>query len=183
MHNFFNDKKEQSAAWSQLSLVEVYSEWFLEIQSFQNLSLAENKLQYVPPALLKMQKLTRLDLSFNKICEIPHEIFNMPCLRWLDLKGNEIRAFPPVSSWSKFLTYLNLSGNKLTKIDNSIADSNMQDLNLARNRLAYVPDCIWNIDSLKNLWLSGNSYIEALPPDLAKLKNLAYLEIKDMVKV
>ncbi|XP_065061077.1 leucine-rich repeat serine/threonine-protein kinase 2-like [Rhopilema esculentum] len=183
LHYFFNDKEEQSAVWSQLLLVEAYSGWFLEIKSFQNLSLAENKLQYVPTVLLKMQRLTRLDLSFNKICEIPHEIFNMPSLRWLDLTDNEIRAFPPVSSWSKFFIYLNLSGNKLTTIDDSIADSNLQELNLARNRLAYVPDCIWNIGSLKSLWLSGNSYIEALPPDLAKLKNLGYLEIKDMVKL
>eukprot|EP00961_Rhodomonas_salina_P218689 2955573-Rhodomonas_salina.2 len=58
------------------------------------LSLQDNVVQSIPPAITSLEKLTHLNLSGNVLKEIPPEIGAMTALRYLSLEDNQLMALP-----------------------------------------------------------------------------------------
>lgn len=171
------------ADWHGLALGRVLPEWLKEIDDYKRVVLSHNLLTKVPDGLIDMKNLLKLDLAKNSIEEVPKEIFELKQLRNLNLLSNDIRYLPNVSEWSKAMKVLNLKENNLRFLDDSIAESELEDLNLAENNLGHVPECICEIKTLQTLDLSRNKFITILPPDLAKLTKLNYLGIEHMDQV
>ena len=176
-------RKEEEAEWQSLDLDCVRPEWIERIVEYRKLVLSHNSLGFFPGTITDMKLLTRLDLSKNYIEEFPKELFEMKHLRDLNLSTNRMRFFPKVDNWTKSLKTLNLKENFITFIDNSISQSELENLNLSDNKLSCVPLCICEVKTLTVLDISRNHNITVLPPDLAKLSKLEYLGIEKMKQV
>eukprot|EP00794_Sanderia_malayensis_P020289 gene20289-22275_t len=179
--NYCNIQGE--ADWHGLALSNIQPSWIEEIRSYKKLVLSHNNLNTVPIKIIKMKHLLRLDLAKNVIDEIPKEIFELPLLRNLNLSNNEISQLPKVNEWSKSMKILNLEGNNLRVLHESIEQSELEDLNLSRNSLIVIQDCICNIKTLTTLDFSSNSSITVFPPELAKLTKLSFFGMKNMSQV
>ena len=175
--------KEGEADWQGLALNCILPDWIESIINYKELILSYNLLNFFPRTITNMKLLTRLDLSRNSIEKLPKELFEMKHLRSLNFSSNRVRLLPKVDEWSRSLKTLNLKENFLSVIDNSISQSELEDLNLSDNRLSFVPLCICEIKTLTTLDLSQNQNITVLPPDLAKLSKLEYLGTQRMKQV
>ena len=174
---------DEEVDWHGLALNRLLPEWVIGILNYKKLILSHNLLESIPCEITEMHHLARLDLAKNSIEEVPKELFELKNLRNLNLSSNEIQYLPKVDEWSKTMKILNLKGNSLRFVDFSIADSELEDLNLAQNELSSVQQCICQIKTLQVLDLSENKKITILPPDLAKLSKLNYLGIENMDQV
>ena len=67
----------------------------LSCQSLSTLSLSENRLPAVPPAVLGLRRLTALSLASNDISDLPPALGALPALSRIALEGNPLRAVPP----------------------------------------------------------------------------------------
>ena len=177
-------KREKGKAdWYDLALKSMRPEWIESIINYKELILSYNLLDSFPRTITNMKLLTRLDLSRNSIEKVPKELFEMKHLRSLNFSSNRVRFLPKVDEWTRSLKTLYLKENFLSVIDNSISQSELEDLNLSNNRLSCVPLCICEIKTLTTLDLSQNQNITVLPPDLAKLSKLKYLGTERMKQV
>lgn len=184
LFEIFCKEKEAEADWHGLALSRLLPDWIRGIIGYKKLILSHNSLNSFPREIVGMQHLSTLNLTKNSIEEdLPKEIFELRHLRSLNLSFNQIHYLPKVDEWSKSLKILNLKGNKLRFVDYSIADSELEDLNLAQNELSAVQPCICDIKTLQVLDLSKNKKITVLPPDLAKLSNLNVLGLEQMEQV
>ena len=183
LFEIYCNKTLLEADWHGLALGRVPLEWLKEIDDYKRVVLSHNLLTKVPEGIIDMKNLLKLDLAKNGIEEVPKEIFELKQLRNLNLLSNEIHCLPKVPEWSKAMKVLNLKENDLRFLDESIAESELEDLNLAENNLGQVPECICEIKTLQTLDLSRNKFITILPPDLAKLTKLNYLGIEHMDQV
>lgn len=102
-------------------------------KSLKNLSLSQNSLEFIPPALFKLTELTSLDLSVNKICQLSFAFKQLKQLKTLNLSQNSIASLPytivklnlqsvelssnPLPSRSKCLEVIRESHQNLAEID------------------------------------------------------------------
>ena len=175
------------ADWHGLALSVIQHTWIDEIINFTKLMVSHNMLKELPDNVTKMKNLLWLDVSHNKLTEIPKELFELPLLRNLNVSFNFLEELPQVTTgeWSNSIKILNVRANLLETLPDTIAESCIEDLNLADNSLNHVPPSVFHMKTLTNLNISGNRYITVLPPDLEKLSKLTTLELKgkDQVSV
>ena len=173
------------ADWHGLALSVIQHTWIDEIINFRKLMVSHNTLKELPDSVTKMKNLLRLDVSHNNLTEIPKELFELPLLRNLNVSFNYLEELPEVTAgeWSNSIKILNVRANTLKTLPGTIADSCIEDLNLADNSLYHVPPSVCHVKTLTNLDISRNRYITVLPPDLGKLSKLTTLGLKGMDQV
>lgn len=123
----------------------------------EELSLAGNQLQELPPEIGQLRGLVRLQLSGNQLCSLPDSIGQLPSLAGLWLHGNLLQRLPAELGSLSSLTQLSLSGNCLEELPSSLSSlAALQELSAAGNRLADLPAGIGELTALTKLHLHGN---------------------------
>lgn len=125
-------------------------------------------------ALISFPNLTRLNLTKNKISFV---YFNAPKLRSLDLSDNLVDEIDlePLSS----LIALHLSGNKFTKVEWTLGDSPISEIDLSYNLL--LEEVIIESENLETLSLQHTN-IKHLKLNAPKLECVDFREGKITTK-
>ncbi|XP_067629202.1 protein flightless-1 isoform X2 [Eurosta solidaginis] len=158
------------------------------LEELTTLDLSHNKLKEVPEGLERAKSLLVLNLSNNQIKSIPNTLFiHLTDLLFLDLSKNHLETLPPQTRRLANLQTLNLADNPLelfqlrqlpslhnleslnmrntqrTLLNFPItldSLSNLAELDLSRNMLPKIPDCVYNLPNLKRINLSDNAITE-----------------------
>ncbi|CAA0809818.1 Probable LRR receptor-like serine/threonine-protein kinase [Striga hermonthica] len=162
---------------------------FAGLRQLNQLDLSYNQFSGdVPRTIDGCESLAYLDLSNNKFeRSIPPSLGNIRALRELDLSNNDLSGLIPESlEGLKFLQYFNVSYNKL---EGMIPTGNLpkelsklaflEEFHVAVNQLSgSIPPWIFNVSTLKILYLSINRFNGILPlsPELS-LTNLIELSL------
>lgn len=185
-----------SLSLSKAKLASVPGDLFKNLPYLEKLELNENNLSRLPVEITYLTKLVYLSVARNKLEFLPTEFSSLKSLRSLDIHSNNVREFF-VGMENIELTYLNISSNvfgnlstdvpfyrnlsvdsKLAKslmffiaADNQFDDgmwslfncfTNLKVLNLSYNNFADVS--FLRLANLSELYLSGNK-LTALPGD------------------
>lgn len=146
------------------------------------LFLSDNKLEHLPASIAKLKSLTEIYLDNNhdlrsiqqlnglpnlthlkadhcKIQEIP---MNLPQLHHLHMGYNQLTELIELGTLgdqtSHSVTFY-FSGNSIGKISPSITSlRTLHSLNLNNNQLNDLPDFLWEIPSLRNLYIRNNPF-------------------------
>eukprot|EP00934_Nitzschia_sp_Nitz4_P003673 Nitzschia sp. Nitz4//scaffold115_size69933//47363//53133//NITZ4_006008-RA/size69933-snap-gene-0.86-mRNA-1//-1//CDS//3329533517//3663//frame0 len=135
--------------------------------TLHKLSLAGNRLSSIPPKLVVcMPLLKTLDLSQCELHQLP-ETWKLPRLRRLNLSHNRLTDFLEETMLEGLgeLEDLNMYGNKISVLvlpHNPKLLSNLETLNLGYNDLAYIPDELDRLKSLRTLKVMNN-LLEKIP--------------------
>lgn len=130
-------------------------------------------------SVLKRSQLNRLTIE-RATQVLPRQIWNLNHLTELNLVDCNLDALPDrLTRLGKTLKLLNLSGNRLEKIDKLFFARmpNLVSMNLANNRIAFIPLDIVLSKNLVSLDLSNNR-LTALPYTLIYLRKLADLNVR-----
>ncbi|XP_066557623.1 leucine-rich repeat serine/threonine-protein kinase 1 isoform X2 [Amia ocellicauda] len=174
------------------------------------LKASSNCLESLPNTISIFWKnhLKEVDFSDNALKELPSYIFQLEGLVSLKLCGNQLSALPMPNKWKcSQLKTLDLSRNQLGKSDEGTKSRrlaffttwNRRDpdpvysiefpgilrhclevLFLNDNQLESVPQSVFNLRNLTELYLSNNPGIRELPSELGQLSNLWQLDIEDL---
>ncbi|KAK7291277.1 hypothetical protein RIF29_06285 [Crotalaria pallida] len=173
----------------------------LKLTSLETLNLVDcHSLEKFPEILGKMEKITVLHLVGTLIIELPYSIQNLTMLKELVteeyrifqlLPSNKIRAmfpslevlwiFPKDESQHGHISFDECFPTLLT----SLSNSRLRVLHLPENGLTFVPACITEFHSLRELCLDSCEYlveIRWIPPNLELLdaagcESLKYLDL------
>ena len=156
---------------------------------FNVLDLQCNKLRGIPVGLEEATGLLVLNLAHNNITEIPQQTFVKLCdLIHLDLSHNGLETLPPQMRRLNNLKVMNLSNNPLgfaqlrqlpslialkelylsnTQRTSANLPQSLEELagtieviDLSKNELASIPECLYECTALKRLNLSENKIAE-----------------------
>lgn len=146
---------ESEAVNIDLGSNRIYPEKLLkdQLKSCNWLSLAANDLDDIDFHMLPAS-LTQLRLDKNRLQHVSLEGLTNQSIRWLSLYRNSIRQIECLPST---IDYLNLGANPLVKIPESLYDTRIQWLGLARTKLTSLPNWLTEMPSLQTLDIS---YIE-----------------------
>jgi len=163
-------KKKLNLENMQLSAAEIPVSYLFETplgNTLYKLSLAKNRLSTVPAKLVQcLPILKHLDLSQCELVTLP-EKWDLPQLKKLNLSHNKLTDFPDEAMLEGIpeLQDLNMYGNKVSEIvvpRNSKLLSKLEILNLGYNDLAFLPDDLDQIKSLRILKVMNN-FLEKVP--------------------
>ncbi len=144
-----------------------------ELKNIEEADFSSNDLKFVPDAILKWKHLKKLNLSRNEIGG-KRSFFS-------DEEGEDVPNFlvdADLSNWSE-LEELNLEDNNILELPEGVKHlKKLRKLNLGSNSLLALPSNIKHLIGLEELRISGYSYVEALPIELAELSNLTNIEIE-----
>uniref|UniRef100_A0A915A6Z3 Calponin-homology (CH) domain-containing protein n=2 Tax=Parascaris univalens TaxID=6257 RepID=A0A915A6Z3_PARUN len=146
------------------------------------LMLASRKLKEFPSNLAVKYDISDVisaDLSDNRMNELPVCICELSSMETLRVRATGLRSLPAAVQLLESLTYLDLSENQLTSLPVGLFSIHLQVLLLAGNRLDSLPREIRQLaGSLHELDVSCNR-LQAIPPDIALLKLLRVLNLRD----
>ncbi|XP_047992478.1 carboxypeptidase N subunit 2-like [Leguminivora glycinivorella] len=137
---------------------------FSGLPKVKTIVLANNNLQFVNPEVFKkVSGITELDLSFNRLSTVPvfgqHGIFES--MTKLSLSNNRITLVLNLETFSsmKVLQELNLDNNVIRHIDGEVFKPlvNLKTINLASNKLSYIPEGMFQIQTLETIYLNDNA--------------------------
>lgn len=117
-------------------------------ENINTLYLNQNQLAKLPSNISKFCNLRVLDLSNNRLKELPEELIRFP-LTTLVAKNNLLNN----ESLPKSFENLNRT---------------LQNFNLSGNNLKFFPEQLFEVRSLKYVYLGGN-HIEDIPKDVSRL--------------
>lgn len=119
-----------------------------------------------------------LKVSQNKLNEFPPGFLQLESnLRTLDLSDNKFVVLPNEIARFIHLKHLNLNKNKLMKIPDCIgALTKLETFNICHNNLSSLPRTISNLINLKQVYLSDNHFKE-IPLVFCGLKHLDILDL------
>ncbi|KAK3089436.1 hypothetical protein FSP39_003580 [Pinctada imbricata] len=165
----------------------------------RKLSISDNEITNIPPAIASLINLEELDLSKNGIIDMPENIKCCKYLRSVDASVNPLGKLPDGFTQLLNLTqlYLNdtfldyLPGNfgRLSKLkileirENHLKTlpksfsrlTELERLDIGHNEFTELPDVIGNLVSLLELWCDKNQ-ITVLTPTIGNLKQLMFLD-------
>ncbi|VDM30997.1 unnamed protein product [Hydatigera taeniaeformis] len=142
------------------------------------LKLPGNKITNIPSEIVYLEFLQVLDLSQNMISHLPRELFTLRSLIYFDCSFNTLFRLPDNISELLHLEVLFLCGNMLTTLPNTFSLlKRLQRLNVSSNRFEYIPFCIFNCLSLKELLFSYNQASGFIPDNLCRLSDLEILSL------
>lgn len=208
MENYTSDSSDSDSSSKTLDLsylmldAKVLNEHFASAkcpEHVDTLLLHQNRLNNIPPSIVKFTNLNSLDISncgltrlpdFLGDCplscliakhnnlsndSLPKSLDNLRGLRELNLSGNRLTEFPGQVLELTELKYLYLGGNQITEISKDIWKlQRLQVLSMGGNRLTEVPSTLGQLKSLHALVLCDNM-LDNLPSSIANLTNLKSL--------
>ncbi|XP_017885320.1 leucine-rich repeat-containing protein 58 isoform X2 [Ceratina calcarata] len=208
MENYTSDSSDSDSSAKTLDLsylmldTQVLNDHFVNAKNPEHvdtLLLHQNRLNSVPPTIVRFTNLNSLDVSncglyqlsdFLGDCPLsclvakhnnltndflPKCFKNLSGLRELNLSGNRLTDFPEQILDLTDLKYLYLGGNQITEISKDVWKlQRLQVLSMGGNRLTEVPSTLGELKSLQALVLCDNM-LENLPSSIAKLTNLKSL--------
>jgi Leucine-rich repeat (LRR) protein len=169
-------------------------------EGLRSLSVADNDVHVLPPAVSSLSSLTYLNLSKNVLTDIPDSIKQCKQLAILDASVNPLQKIPEGCTQllsitelylnDTFLEFLPANFGRLSKLKilelrenglNTLPKSlcrlvNLERLDLGQNEISEVPEVVGALTALKELWLDGNK-IKGLPNIIGNLKSLHHLEV------
>ena len=147
-----------------------------KLKNLEYLYLDSNEINTLPKGIKELQKLKCLSISNNNITEIPLEICDMVNLDKICISNNNIKYIPEAFANLQNITELDLSGNDLNSIPN-LHSKTIKSLNLNRNKIKILNDCIKNMIGLESLYLNENRELKLVEPGITSLQYLKNIEL------
>lgn len=145
---------------------------YAQYNNVERLDLSKIGLSEVPPGIGMLNSLRILDLGGNRINRLPPEILKLENLEDFYIRENYLTHLPEEIGCLHNLTNLWLSNNNIEYLPNSFFKlSNLKELYINNNYLSTIPPEIENLSALQELDLSWNN-IKVLPKEIKGLKNL-----------
>ncbi|UMM11114.1 hypothetical protein L5515_000557 [Caenorhabditis briggsae] len=162
--------------------VQLGPECFSGLSQLHTLSLADNRLSFLPPSVLKpLSGLKSLDLSANKLLSMPASVLsNLGGIETLKLKQNLLSSLETgMFVAQKELKLLDISENLIGDIEEGALYGleKLETLNFTNNQLVRLPGNTWSLSSLKCLDLSSNLFVSLETASFDGLPSLQYLNI------
>ncbi|KAJ9157391.1 Adenylate cyclase [Pleurostoma richardsiae] len=153
---------------------------FGRMQKYNHVDLSGRNIVTIPISLYsKAPEIITLNLSRNLSLDLPRD-FIQSCQNLRDIKYNynEARKLPPSFSRASRLTFLDVSNNRLESLEHAELHglTGLLKLNLANNRLKYLPPYFGAYKALRTLNLSSN-FLEKFPSFLCDLESLVDLDM------
>ncbi|KAJ7311344.1 hypothetical protein JRQ81_006960 [Phrynocephalus forsythii] len=142
---------------------------FLHLTKLQRLLAAKNYLEKLfdeenAGNWIGLRKLQELDVSENRLLEVPTYFFHcLKSLSILNVSKNKLKVFPP--PWACPLKYCKAARNTLESLPDTLAvfwKNHLREADFSENGLKEVPPCLFQLEALVSLKLSGNQLV-ALP--------------------
>lgn len=150
------------------------------LDRLSNLNLSSNSLRgLVPPDLFKLQELQRLDLSSNGFSGSVPSNFNLPAIQVFNISHNSFNGSQPILSGSMNLSVFDISYNSFSgPVYSGICNSSksIHVLKFSDNFFSgMIPSGFGSCSSLLELSLGINGFVGVLPDDLFELSSLRHL--------
>lgn len=174
----------------------------LENKNIEEIIIAANPLQSIPPEinnltrlkslavdrtkiseinvdLSKMTALEDFSISHNELKIVPEQIKNIPNLKELSLNDNRLESISFVDLRLVKLESLDLYSNKITELSKETKFLiNLKRLQIFDNQIGEIPDNISDLVKLEFLEIWDNP-VKRISPEIKKLKNLKSMRIDD----
>lgn len=146
-------------------------------KKLRSLSLGQNKILRVPPAIGSLIALEELHLEDNELSDLPEELVKCSNLKILDLRLNLLTRLPDVVTRLSSLTHLYLFETSLTQLPPDIDQlQNLRSLDVRENQLRILPPAICQLKHLRELDL-GRNELSHLPLNMGSLEVLEDLYV------
>ncbi|XP_053097064.1 erbin isoform X3 [Pangasianodon hypophthalmus] len=196
----FSFEKTLEELYLDANQIEELPKQLFNCQLLHRLSLPDNDLSVLPPAIANLVNLRELDVSKNSIQEFPENIKNCKVLAIVEASVNPISKLPEGFTQllsltqlylnDAFLEFLPASFGRLTKLQILELRENqlkmlpksmhklvqLERLDLGSNEFTEVPEVLEQLTGIKELWMDGNK-LTVLPPMIGTLKQLKYLDV------
>ncbi|XP_068608760.1 erbin [Brachionichthys hirsutus] len=196
----FGFEKTLQELYLDANQIEELPKQLFNCQLLHRLSVPDNDLSVLPPAIANLINLRELDVSKNSIQEFPENIKNCKTLAVVEASVNPISKLPEGFTQllnltqlylnDAFLEFLPASFGRLTKLqilelrENQLKMlpksmqklTQLERLDLGSNEFTEVPEVMEQLSGIKELWMDGNR-LTFLPGTLGMLKQLAYLDV------
>ncbi|XP_033738235.1 uncharacterized protein LOC117325849 isoform X2 [Pecten maximus] len=159
------------------SLSDVPSEVFNFERTLEELFVDSNQIRDLPRELFYCHGIRKLSLSDNEITHIPPAIASLINLEDLDISKNGIIDMPENIKCCKYLHTVEASVNPLGKLPDGFTQLlNLTQLFLNDTFLDYLPGNFGRLSRLKILEIREN-HLKTLPKSFSRLTNLERLDI------
>ncbi|XP_076875237.1 erbin isoform X2 [Brachyhypopomus gauderio] len=196
----FSFEKTLEELYLDANQIEELPKQLFNCQLLHRLSLPDNDLSVLPPAIANLVNLRELDVSKNSIQEFPENIKNCKVLAVVEASVNPISKLPEGFTQllsltqlylnDAFLEFLPASFGRLTKLqilelrENQLKMlpksmhklTQLERLDLGSNEFTDVPEVLEQLTGIRELWIDGNK-LTLLPGMIGSLKQLAYLDV------
>ncbi|KAI5099430.1 erbin isoform X2, partial [Silurus meridionalis] len=196
----FSFEKTLEELYLDANQIEELPKQLFNCQLLHRLSLPDNDLSVLPPAIANLINLRELDVSKNSIQEFPENIKNCKVLAIVEASVNPISKLPDGFTQllsltqlylnDAFLEFLPASFGRLTKLQILELRENqlkmlpksmhklmqLERLDLGSNEFTEVPEVLEQLTTIKELWMDGNK-LTGLSPMIGSLKQLKYLDV------
>ncbi|XP_034047480.1 erbin isoform X2 [Thalassophryne amazonica] len=196
----FSFEKTLQELFLDANQIEELPKQLFNCQLLHRLSMPDNDLTVLPPAIANLINLRELDVSKNSIQEFPENIKNCKVLAVVEASVNPISKLPEGFTQllsltqlylnDAFLEFLPASFGRLTKLqilelrENQLKMlpksmqklTQLERLDLGSNEFTEVPEVLEQLTGIKELWMDGNK-LTLLPGMLGMLKQLVYLDV------
>jgi len=145
------------------------------LATLQDLYLARNPLDKLPPELAQLGHLRYLNLDGARLAAVPDVVAKLPSLKWLRLSENQLTDLPPALAALKDLRRLYVRRNKLAAVPEVVKEWPLvEDLAFDQNSIEDVPQWLTALPKLRNVSFAG-CRVKKLPDDLSGWKRLSTL--------
>jgi len=165
----------------------------------RKLSISDNEVTSIPPAVSSLANLEELDFSKNGIIDVPENIKGCKYLRSIDASTNPLGKLPEGFTQlanlthlflnDTFLDYLPGSFGRMTKLrilemrENHLKTlprsftrlADLERLDVGNNEFTELPDVLGGLVNLLELWCDNNQITE-ISGSLGQLKQLMFLD-------
>ncbi|XP_010751894.3 erbin isoform X1 [Larimichthys crocea] len=196
----FSFEKTLQELYLDANQIEELPKQLFNCQLLHRLSMPDNDLTVLPPAIANLINLRELDVSKNSIQEFPENIKNCKVLAIVEASVNPISKLPEGFTQllsltqlylnDAFLEFLPASFGRLTKLqilelrENQLKMlpksmqklTQLERLDLGSNEFTEVPEVLEQLSGIRELWMDGNR-LTFLPGMLGMLKQLVYLDV------
>ncbi|XP_052079753.1 erbin-like isoform X2 [Mytilus californianus] len=163
--------------YRHFSLTDVPAEVFNVERTLEDLYLDSNQIRDLPRELFYCHGIRKLSISDNEITKIPPAIASLINLEDLDLSKNGIIDMPENIKCCKYLRCVDASVNPLGKLPEGFTQLlNLTQLFLNDTFLDYLPGNFGRLSKLKILELREN-HLKTLPKSFSRLTELERLDV------